>query len=73
MTELKITLIELNKSIRAFLESGRAPKQCDELGKVCYLADRFEKKFNELYDKMYVELYGRPHPTPKQKDYSNAN
>jgi hypothetical protein len=42
MTELKIILGELNESLREYLESGHA-KKTEELSKVCYLADMFEK------------------------------
>jgi hypothetical protein len=72
MTELKIILIEFNKAIRTYLESGHA-KKSEELRQVCYLADMFEKKFNEVYDRMYTELYGHAPTTPNQKNYSNAN
>lgn len=42
MTELKIILGELNESLREYLESGHA-KKTEELSKVYYLADMFEK------------------------------
>jgi hypothetical protein len=66
MTELKIILGELNKSLREYLESGHA-KKTEELGKVCYLATVFEEKFNDLYNRMYAELHGRPYPLQNKR------